>query len=200
MDNGGRALFMATSVLLAIMLISSMVYLFRAGASVNEQYDEQANNQLVLYNSKFEYYNVENNTIVDMISIANLAYNVNEDSNYDSGDAVEIEIQVGNTTFRIPNSNPPVGFGRNKILSGENVISTYDLASKKIGDLNVRGKDFNEDELLSKTHYNPEKKETIYNYLFRANSKEIKYNSVTGKIIYMKFEAYKNDKELEDEH
>ena len=201
MENGIKALYMATGVLLGVLLLSIMVYMFRAGGSVNQQYDEeQINNQLVLYNSKFEYYNVENNTIMDMISVANLAYNINSDNNYDSNTAVQIEILIGNKTFKIPNTRPENDLGRNEILDENNKISIYDLTTKTIGQLGITGSNFGQDDRLTTTKYDITTNKTIYKYLFSCKPEEIKYDSVTGKLNYMKFYGYFNSEDLDDEH
>ena len=106
MENASKALIMVASVLIGIMLLSVMIYVFRAGAKVNEAYDNnQISNQLELYNSKFEYYDKDNNTIVDMITLANLAYDVNSECDYDVSSAVRIKIVVGNEEFIISNTD-----------------------------------------------------------------------------------------------
>ena len=83
MENASKFLIMAATILIALMLIGIFTYVFRAGARVDEQYDlEQAENQLELYNSKFENYNVQDNRIMDLITVANLPYDVNSMTNY----------------------------------------------------------------------------------------------------------------------
>lgn len=106
MEKASKALIMATGVILGVMLLSLMLYIFRQGAKVTKSYDErQISRQLELYNSNFEYYNKSNNTIMDIISLANLAFDVNMDSNYDKLNTVQVEISIGKEKkfFYIPN-------------------------------------------------------------------------------------------------
>lgn len=197
MENASKMLIMAATILISLMIISVFIYLFRLGASVNENYDErQSEGQLELYNNKFQYYNVENNTIMDMITIANLAYSVNKDTNYDSGWAIAIDIKIGSSTFKIldteDESDP---LKRNEIYSGSNKISIYNLVDLPIGSggLNLSGvPSVEEGDKLSTTRYDSSTNKTIYKYLFKCNTDKIKYNSVTGRTSYMSFELYLN--------
>ena len=53
MDNASKALIMAASILLGVMLFSVFVYVFRAGASLDETYDAAQNiRQLNLFYCK----------------------------------------------------------------------------------------------------------------------------------------------------
>ena len=57
MDNASKALIMAASVLLGLLLLSMMIYVFRAAASIDENYDaRQGERELQLFNSKFEVF------------------------------------------------------------------------------------------------------------------------------------------------
>ena len=194
MENGSKALIMAASVFLGILLFSAMIYLFRAGARMNEQYEEQqVSNDLVLYNSKFELYNEPDNSILDIISVANLAYNINKDTDYDDGNAITIDINVGNTTFQISGSKKLEK--RNTIFIGKNgnYISIYDLVEKSFNDLGISMVGSNDDDKLSMTKYDSGKNETIYKYLFASDSDKIEYHSVSNKIIHMEFNCYINE-------
>jgi len=104
MDNASKALIMAASILLGVMLFSVFVYVFRAGASLDETYDAAQNvRQLNLFNSYFEVYDKDDNTILDMITVANRAYSVNKDANYDETMAIKIVIEIGDKFYVIPN-------------------------------------------------------------------------------------------------
>ena len=51
MENASRALIMAATVLLGVLLITMFVYIFREGSQVSKNYDiQQQANQLELYN------------------------------------------------------------------------------------------------------------------------------------------------------
>lgn len=187
MSNAVKALLIAATVFLGILLLSALVYMFRAGASVNQQYDEGlSNNQLVLYNSKFELYNKEDNTILDLISVINLAYDVNISSNYDDGNAVEIKINLGVVNVELPNENK--GLKRNEILLGDEPENIYTILEKPMNELGLNtidGKRVLEGDKLSTTKFASDSTKTIYKYLFSCE--EISYYETTGRVKSMEF-------------
>lgn len=197
MENASKALIMVASVLIGIMLLSVMIYVFRAGAKVNEAYDNnQISNQLELYNSKFEYYDKDNNTIVDMITLANLAYDVNSECDYDVSSAVRIKIVIGNEEFIISNTDKLSS--RNKIFHDGSEISIYDLNVKTLHELGVTPTSIKEKsdlptnisnlsddpkntDLLSTTKL--VKGKTVYKYLFEVeNPEDFSYNQTTARV------------------
>ena len=94
MDNAARALVMAASIILGVLLFSAFMYVFRAGASLDETYDAAQNKrQLDLFNSRFDVYDKNDNTIMDLITVANNVYNVNKDYNYDPAMTIELIIK-----------------------------------------------------------------------------------------------------------
>lgn len=191
MENASRALIMAATILLALLLLSVFVYVFQVGASVDQTYDEkQATNQLNLFNSKFDVHQREDNNVIEAISIANLAYSINEDVSYDMAKSVEVIIKAGNKYFIIPTveiENP--NFKRNKILSlnninytssivDDNIIYTYNLADKTLNDLGIGNVEYTDSSYTPSGDYAPnydsdklsttrlEGNKTIYKYLF----------------------------------
>lgn len=196
MENASKALIIAATVLLAVMIMTAMVYVFGAGAEVNKKYDEkQSQAQLQLFNQQFENYNVENNTIIDLITVANLAYSTNESNEYDRDRKIKIEIKIGTKVYSIPDEKPSddIGYARNKIVCNDKAISIYDLVDKTLKDpevLDVTFEGSSGDDKLSLTKLIREngKETTIYKYLFKCTS--IKYNDVLGRVSYMKFEVY----------
>lgn len=179
MENASKALIMAASILLGLLLITAFVQVFKAGASVNENYDQtQRTAQLELYNSKFENYNVQENTILDIMTVFNLAYSINEASEYEPTSAVSIVLKIDGEEFKIldHNPNPPSytsayeslkknGFlyEKNKIKHNSNTISIYDLVNKPAKQLGIDTIDAN--EKLTRTYYGPvsyTKKYTAY--------------------------------------
>ncbi len=75
MENASKALMMAASVLIGIMIISLAVYLFTTfGASSKQLHEEIETNRLNEFNTQFTLYENKNDTtIYDIISVANLA-------------------------------------------------------------------------------------------------------------------------------
>ena len=107
MENASKALIIAASVILGVLLFSLMIMMFRRAALVDQHYESnQSARTLELNNSYYEKYNNNTNTILDLISLCNLAYSNNVECYYDENKAVRIEIKVSNSaqgTFVIPN-------------------------------------------------------------------------------------------------
>ncbi len=186
MEDISKALIMAATTILAVLLMTVFVYIFKAGSSVSETYDKkQQSEQLELYNSKFEIYNSQSNTIMDLISVANLAYSVNMECEFDSRYAANIIINAGPKKFVIPGDDRS-GLDKNQILSGTTPISIYKLATDNLDDLGVEHS--NQTDTLSITKYKDTR--TIYKYLF--NCEKIEYHKVNGQVSKMEFKMYKN--------
>lgn len=209
MDNAARALIMAASIILGVLLLSTLVYVFRAGASLDEAYDAAQNvRQLGLFNAKLEEYNKNDNTIMDMISLANRIYNINRDYNFDSTMTVKLIIKIGTQNFIIPNEEPTEKIERNEIFKGTsegNVtgrpIPIYDLINVDFGDLEISGFGLDTDKLsqtkLGTIRYMDDNgvemeknNATIYQFIFECE--DIEYNNTTGRIKSLKFNAIQN--------
>lgn len=200
MENATKALIMVATVLLGIMLMSLLMYTFRAAAKVDEQYESnQSLRNLELYNSKFEKYNKCDNTILDLIDLCGLAYSNNVDCEYDQGLAIEIDIKIGNKTYIIPSSfseadrepltavKAPLvgktarlmdGYGKNRIWDGSTIISIYDLVNKTAGELGITG--IPSDERLTKTYMG-------YASYVRYNDRTGAYEEVEENITVYKY-------------
>ena len=200
MENASKALFIVVGVLIGLLLLSLMIYVFRQGARVNAAYDQkQITNQLELYNARFEAFDRDNNNIIDAISLANLAYDVNNSCNYDPTLAVQIEIEVGSEIFTMPNTKTVSG--RNKILPETgSEMSIYDLTNAFISNnptpgvksLKVTGlSGVTSTDTLSTTRL--ENGKTIYKYLFRVeNTNDFEYHEQSLKVSRVKLTAYVN--------
>jgi len=149
MENASRALIIAATTIIALLIIGSMIYLFRAGSAVGESYNQrQIQNSRELYNSKFLNFNRNNNNISDIISICNLAYDSNLSSEYNLGYAVLIDVKITDERhFVIPNVDVD-NFNRKNILlvKGRNVssdlnfntiprVNIYDLMEKSVKEI-----------------------------------------------------------------
>ena len=169
MENASKALIIAASILLGLLLITVFVQVFKAGASVNENYDQtQRTAQLELYNSKFENYNVQENTILDLISVFNLAYSINEYTDYEASSAVSITLKFDGEEFKVLDYDPnPSVFSaayesmkengflyeKNKIKHNTTTMSIYDLVYKPAKQLGINTTD--DKEKLTRTYYGP---------------------------------------------
>lgn len=203
MENASKALFIAVGVFLGIMLLTVMIYVFRQGASVNQSYDQkQISLQLELYNSRFEKFDRSNNTIIDVISLCNLAFDTNKECDFDKASAVQVEVKIGSKSYILPNTNKIND--RNKILDGTKEITIYNLVDYTlnngtdklgIGSGTIEGDgDLPTDKLsntkLVKTDTGTK---TIYKYLFKvAKTEDFEYNPHNNKVIKIKLTAYCN--------
>ena len=105
MENASRALIMAASTLIALMVLASMIYLFRQGALLNEHYDRnQISRNLELYNSKFLQFNRDDNSFSDIMSVCNLAYDINVGTEYSPTWVVQIEFNIGGKAYTLTSS------------------------------------------------------------------------------------------------
>lgn len=201
MENASKALIIVAGVCIGLLLLATMIYVFRQGARVNETYDQkQITNQLELYNSRFEEFDKDNNNIIDAISLANLAYDVNVDCEFDPTLTVLVEIEVGSEVFTMPNTKSVSG--RNKILPETgSEISIYDLANALIANnptpgvnsLKVTGlSEVEPTDTLATTKLN-ENNKTIYKYLFRVeDASDFEYHDQNHKVSRVKLTAYLN--------
>jgi len=194
MENASKALIMAATVLIGIMLIGIMVYLFRTGAIVGENYEnKKTTEQIEAFNAKFEVFQRENNTISDVISAANLAYSINARNEYDNINKVEVVVKLssssGATTFDIISDEnlPKNTFYKNRNESTK--INFYDLMSKDIKTINsTYGTSIayiNETNKL--TDINTYSSERQYRYYFKVGEDDLNYNGITGLIDKITF-------------
>ena len=211
MENASRALYMAAAIIIAFMILAILINVFKAGAKLNEDYDfKQSKEQLELFNSKFEVYDKNNNTISDIISAINLAYSVNKNVEYDEVKSIIYDIKIGNRNFCVI---PASELNKNEIFHRTSAyvrnhaeykkLYIYDLLYKKVKDFkcqdmsgNISNCPVNDtiisaDDKLSKTYLYNSNNNLIYKYLFKCD--KIEYNDQTGMVNYMKFTCYKNE-------
>lgn len=136
MENASKFLLMAASFIFGLMLIAVFIFVFRAGAKTNESYEsKQSSLMLEAYNSKFEVYDKTNNTILDLVTLFNLAYDVNKSIDYDPQSAIEINAILNATSSPIT-----LGISTIKKLEERNTIwyngtykiSIYDALNRKL--------------------------------------------------------------------
>ena len=191
MENVSKALIIAGTVLLAGLLIAMFVRLFQTGGELGATYDKkQQAEQLELYNAQFEFYDKKNNTIMDMISVANLAYSINKDCGYDPTLGVSITIKANNKQYQVLVEEE--NLTRNQIKVDGTIISTYDLLTKSLGDLGITT---GSDEKLTETKY--QDKKTIYKYVFSCVKIGAESNPGSGchnngKVSNMEFKLIQN--------
>lgn len=96
MENASKALLMAAAVLVGVMILSLAVYLFSIFGDYGSQISGRIEqSQIDEFNSKFyKYENSEEVRIHDIISIANLAKQYNQNNNFvfDSNYYIKVNI------------------------------------------------------------------------------------------------------------
>jgi len=154
MENAMKALIMAATTILGVLLLYIMIYMFRSAARVDQQYDEnQAQRSLELKNSEFEVYNTEYNAIMDLITVCNLAHSKNLETEYDIFRRVKITININGKKFEIPNERIDTEEIEKPIFLDGKPMSIYRLADSTLEDLKISvpagGK---KEDKLSRTH------------------------------------------------
>ena len=137
MENASKALIIAASVILGVLLFSLMIIMFRKAAKVDEDYESnQSARTLELNNSYYEKYNTNTNSILDLISLCNLAYSNNVECYYDVNKAIRIEINIfgsSASTFVIP-SKLDQGYGSLMFDTGVSSMPVTSYRAQELGE------------------------------------------------------------------
>lgn len=92
MENASKALIIAATVLVSVLILAILVYLFVNYSEIASQHEEnQAKQALVQYNTKFTKYEDKTLTIQDVYTIVNLAHDYNKRKSDN-----EISVKLGN--------------------------------------------------------------------------------------------------------
>lgn len=219
MDNAVKAMYIAAGTLIALMILSALVYLFRNGARLGQSYEQtQITAQVVKFNSQFDAYSkitnqltsasdgysfiVKGNTASDIITCANLAMSFNEENDYDTINSLQVIVMCGGdkyAVYPIPNQ-PKNKFIKNKTL--EDARSRTNFNDNEVLDFNeflkmynnVRIVDIVSDRFTSKG-------ESIYEYYFDVDKDEngsnsgnaMTYSKATGKVDKIVFTRVKTE-------
>ena len=102
MENATKALYMAAGVLVGILILTVMIFVFRQGGQLLETLDdnnktlaiEKFNSELIIYNREGirTPENESYNTIFDIVTACNLAWDINEQNLHDVENCLEIEV------------------------------------------------------------------------------------------------------------
>ena len=155
---------------------------FTHGSAIGKNYDIDTNTQrIVAFNSQFDKYvgvtkqnadgsfNEKGNIPSDVISCANLAYNINRKNEFDSVNKVEVFVKCNGKTFEVSaNKLQP----NNAFLDG----TTF----------NQFLQDYSDIKIVSKFGV---ANETVYKYYFDVDQEGINYSDVTGKVDSITFTA-----------
>jgi hypothetical protein len=213
MENAIKAFYMAAGLLIALMVISAGVYVFRNGARLGATYESTVSTEQVSkFNSQFEVYGKKTNqtteaaqgysfvekgnTASDIITCANLAMSINSQNEYDMQNAVEVVVVIDSHTkyYVYPIENQPKN-SFIKSLNLETAKTTSSFTGTNSLDFYEFLKEYTQVRIVdvSSTEYNSTS-ETIYKYYFDVDADEngvanqgLTYSDVTGKITKIVF-------------
>lgn len=176
MENATKALIMAGTVLISILLISFLVLFLRKGASASAEYhNTMSDAELAKFNSQFEVYDRDNNTYFDVITVANMVYDINKKNENDIQNQIDFKLIIGNnTTYTIPKDCSKLE--RDTFLLGNNEKNMYNTQ------ITIEGK---QTTLISE--YSKITEKSPIDYVYKFTGKITKYNDVTGKVEEIQF-------------
>lgn len=188
MENATKAFYMAAATLVALLVLSLMVYMFRNAARVGENYDQQKGKENIdKFNSQFETLvtgdgsdalNSEDLKVAtDVVTAVNLAYDVNKQTDYDNVEFVEIFVKDkrGNIIYSLKNDRL---IKKNTMIKGENTSNGF-ITTNEFLKLKVE-----EGKYLSDVKFEESENKIIYRYYFIGN---VSYDSRTGKVNKVEF-------------
>ena len=177
MENASKALMMAGGVLIAVMVISFIVFILRKGGAMSAEYDTHMSDQeLARFNGQFEIYDKDDNTIFDVITVANLAYDINKKANWDEQAGVKV-------VLTIPTGSSYAG-------------SYYMLTTKKNNNVLSRSCFWKSEELNNNSVQNMyengfiaenSEQDGTDKYIYKFECTNMGYNSITGKVDNVEF-------------
>ena len=222
MENASKALIMAGSILIALMIIAVGVYIFQRGQAAAGQTTNSATSSSVdNFNAKFSIYETKDitsisstddeddarkelNTVSDVVSAVNAAYDVNYENNsgykysyLETDNAVEIIVDLGTSkpsqfSYRYYLLEPNADVSEGMIYGQSSLASSR--TSRIIGFSTSNSESLNNFLLyLNESEYKNDY--TYYKYYFKG---ECSYNyddtEESGKINSVKFTMVVNSK------
>lgn len=126
MENASKALLMAASVLIGVVILSLAAYLFAYfGSSVKEMNDQMKEEQLELFNNQFTSYEDKKKelTIYDVITVTNLAIENNRyyELSLASNNNFYIEVKLNGLPLQSKTQNE-----LSNLLNSESLVDSID--------------------------------------------------------------------------
>lgn len=171
MENASKALIMAGSIMIAILIISVLVYMWASSSEMFKQNERtQLAEQITIFNNEYEGYNRKLLRGTDVISAMNKAESNNKkyaqlgEDNYN----IRIEFKMAEqVVYKKDGTTSSVTFNTNKKYGINDYIN----------------------EIRSNSDAFTDFKRRIF------DCKEVKYNNKTGRIHYLLFEERKMQQE-----
>lgn len=158
-----------------------MVFVLRKAGVMSAEYDNQiSDRELAKFNGQFEVYAKEDNTFFDVITVANLAWDINKKNGWDEQAGIKIKIINENNEQVAYSVLPKQNLPKNNFFKGETgetsiyIYNGYEVSEKSMIDFYTQRKADNTD------------------YIYKFKCTEIKYNDTTGKVSEMSFKIVKN--------
>lgn len=224
MENSVKALYIAAGMLFGVMILSVWVYIFRQGASLGQFYEADRNTERIqAFNSQFEKYDLstiqrsaaygysfeeKGNTASDVITCANLVYNINKKNDFDERNSVEMIVKIGGTKYYVHSAEyqPKEFFLVDESKeTARSKTSEYDITSNKCKSFNEFLQEYNKVKIVNIAVPSPYQElstsaETIYKYYFDIDKDEsgtagegIQYSEITGKVNKIVFTLYETE-------
>lgn len=223
MENATQALFMAAGVLIAVLIISFAVFLFSSASSVSENYDRtMSESDRLKFNAQFTKYATNDvplsndegdgvlkytsyNVASDVVSVVNLAYNLNESYDYDVQRGIQVKVMNINSSFSGSGSDtygitPLVQkhYNNKKINDKNNIYRLKESKKEDFTDFSLYDESYlnHTNKLLENysecAYYKSEKNDKlykIYKYYFKG---EVNLNEETGLVDEVVFTCIDN--------
>lgn len=105
MENASKALIMAGSVLIGIIILSTFVYIFRSSANFAQSYETTVGaKNIVNFNNRFEkFLDRTDVTMYEILSLINFAKDYNQKDNRDTVNG--IDVMINNSTYMKKSEN-----------------------------------------------------------------------------------------------
>ena len=179
MENATKALYMAAGVFIGVLILTAMIFVFRQGGQMLETLDnnnqtlamEKYNSELIIYNKPGDEESY--NTIFDVVTACNLAYDINEQNMYDKQNYLEIDVNINGILYQI--INDPTKSENGKIYNSSGLIPLSSLINLPMG---------GGDKLSEVTQTGPDGKGRDYKYKFEGNIINSDYTTKINKIIF----------------
>ncbi len=166
MENASKALYMAGTTLIAILIITITVYVFSRASNVGESYQNREEDLVInAFNAKFSYLDssgieISNRELLnkasDVATALNLAYDINEKNNYDEINGISVYVYNQKNRKLILSLN-----NKNEDSSGSYIDNIKDLTDTILKEDLIKSNNGTKSRYFGKVEYS--------NYTRKAN-------------------------------
>ena len=228
MENAVKALIMVAGLIIGVLVIGLLVYLFRIGGNVASNYEQSmSEGEIASFNAKFEKYITklntnpeansgtnngynnlfiqQSNSIHDIVSVINLAYDVNAQlKSSNSTDGLQVELHADRNYYMNAQilsdyyKSTLAGKKRQKniVFTKEKPPATYD--ENVVIELNDLVMQYNDSVLYNNGRYNQRLYRTYFDCTDSSYSERGRLYKLVFELVDTKTRL-ENDKYLDDE-